>query len=195
MIHWDDLTNLIRREITRFQSRHNKETAGFIDSYNHNDHTAKVKLPTELDANGNPRITGWLPFKVAAGGAGASWVIGPQIGDQCTVSYLEGDSESGTISGFLHSTAALPPVVMPGEAVLRHTATGNILKLNAQGEMMMMHAATGNYLKVDQSGNLVSFISSPAQQHYIGGDPSMGGSFAAIGTAQGPSPFAQARFK
>ena len=52
---------------------------------------------------------------------------------------------------------------------------------------MMLHKPTGNYLKVDASGNLTSFISSTAQQHYIGGDPAMGGQFSPIGTVAGPS--------
>lgn len=168
------LLNLIRREIERFQTRTNHETAGYIDSYNPNDHTAKVKFPTELDADGNPRITGWLPFKVAAGGAGSSWVIAPTVGDQCTVGYLEGSSESGTINGFLHNVKDTPPTVQSGEGMLRHTSTGN-------------------YIKLRKDGSFTANIKS-GTQHYLGGDPDLGHVMVPVMLSDGtPSPFVQGR--
>ncbi len=188
-----DWLNIVRREIARFQTRHNRKMVGFIDSYNPNDHTAKVKYPTELDANGNPRISGWIPFQAQAGGAGASWIIGPAIGDQCTTEHLEGDSEAGVITGFLHNTVDTPPNAASGQAILRHTSTGNYFTLNTDGSFQWVHKATGNYHKLDASGNATTYISSTSQQHYLGGDPAKGGAFSPVATVAGPSPYAQAR--
>lgn len=186
------ILNIIRREIERFQTRTNHEMVGYVDSYNKADHTAKVKFPTELDANSNPRITGWIPFKVQAGGAGASWIIGPKVGDQCTVSYLEASSEAGTITGFLHNIKDTPPVADSGEAVLRHTSTGNMFMLNADGSFQTTHKATGNYVKLDKNGNVTANIKS-GTQHNIGGDPSLGHVMSPVATTAGPSPYAMAR--
>ncbi|HYA07477.1 MAG TPA: phage baseplate assembly protein V [Xanthobacteraceae bacterium] len=190
MVDW---LNIIRREIARFQTRHNRKMVGFIDSYNPNDHTAKVKFPTELDVDGNPRITGWMPFQAQAGGAGASWVIGPAIGDQCTVEHLEGDSEAGVITGFLHNTVDTPPNAASGQAILRHTQSGNYFTLNPDGSFQWVHKATGNYHKLRKDGSAATYISSTSQQHYIGGDPDEAGTFSPVATVAGPSPYAQAR--
>lgn len=187
-----EVMNMVRGEMARFVSLSNREMVGFIDSYKDSDHTAKVKYPTELDPDGNPRITGWLPFKVAAGGASASWVIAPAIGDQCTVAHLGGDSEAGTITGFLHNIVDTPPNVKEGEGVLRHTKTGNTFKLNADGSFQTTHKATGNYVKVDADGNISANITG-GKQHYIGGDPALGHTMSPLATVAGPSPFAQAR--
>lgn len=169
------LLNIIRREVQRFQAMHNREQVGLIDSYRADDHTAKVKFLTEVDVNGNPRITGWLPFKVAAGGQGASWVIAPQVGDQCVVSYLENDSETGVISGFLHNTQDQAPTVQPSEAVLRHTSTGN-------------------YIKLRQDGSITANITNTQQQHYLGGDPDLGHIMLPVVLSDGThSPYVQAR--
>ena len=189
------ILNLVRGEIERYQSRHNRKMVGLIDSYNPTDHTAKVKYPTELDVDGKPRITGWLPFQVQSGGGGTSWVFGPVIGDQVTVDHLEGDSEAGVISGFLHSMTDTPPSAESGQAILRHTASGNYFTLNKDGSFQTTHKSSGNFVKLDASGNIVANIANPATtQHYIGGDPSLGHVMSPISTVAGPSPYGQARF-
>jgi uncharacterized protein involved in type VI secretion and phage assembly len=190
-----DLLNIIRREVQRFWlAAYQRKMVGYVDSYNPSDHTVKVKFPTELDSSGNPKISGWLPHAVTAGGAGASWVVGPQVGDQCVVEHLEGDPEAGHVTGYLHNTTDTPPNVASGEGVLRHTSTGNYLKMSSDGSIQTFHKSTGNYSKMDASGNFVTHLASTSQQHYLGGDPAAGGSFAPVGTTSGPSPYAQARY-
>jgi hypothetical protein len=58
----DELINLIWREISRAAMARPKRQIGLIDSYNNNDPTCKVKLFTDLDDDGQPKITGWIPF-------------------------------------------------------------------------------------------------------------------------------------
>lgn len=194
MVDW---ANFIRAEIARFVSRHNRGMVGFIDAYDPQDHTAKVKFPTELDANGQPRISGWLPIQAQAGGAGASWIIGPQVGDQCTVEHIEGSSEAGKITGFLHNTVDTPPTAQSSEAVLRHTPTGNYFKLNADGSFQHFHVASKNYAKVDKNGNLISHIQQPPGTTfvYLGGDPAASPTpvFSPVSTVAGPSPYLMGR--
>ena len=194
LIDVDDLLNLVRREIFRFQARNNRKMVGFIDSYRDKDHTAKVRFETDLDPNGKPRVTGWLPIRCQGGGAAASWVVAPAINDQCTVEYVEGDSEAGAITGFLHNTKDQPPAVKSSEAILRHTSTGNRLYLADDGSLRFEHNETGNHLKMNKNGDLVGYIKDPGKnQHYIGGNPEMGGNFARVMTENGPSPYSKAR--
>lgn len=193
-IDLDYVMNLVRREIFRFQARNNRKMVGFIDSYRDSDHTAKVRFETDLDANGKHRITGWLPIRCQAGGAAVSWVAAPAINDQCTVEYVEGDSEAGAITGFLHNVKDTPPGVKSSEAILRHTKSGNRLYLAEDGSLRFEHKDTGNHLKMTKSGDLVGYIADPGKtQHYIGGSPEMGGTFARVQTEQGPSPYSKAR--
>lgn len=189
------LLNYVNREIQAAFTLHTKEMVGYIDSYNKKDHTAKVKFPTELDSDGKPRISGWMPVGVGAGSMkGISWVIGPQVGDQCTVGYLEGDSEAPYIKGFLHNVTDTPPSADSGQAVLQHNTTGNYLTVNTDGTIQIFHKKTGNYSKMDTSGNFVTYLASPAQQHYLGGDPAKGGTFLPVMLADmTPSPYAKAR--
>lgn len=147
-----DLVNLIQREIARSDLNTTKKMVGFLDSYNPLDHTGKVKYPTELDANGNPRITGWLPHQTAAGGAGASWVIGPTVGDQCTTEHLNGDPEAGVITGYLHNTTDTPPGAPSGTAILRHTPTGYKMTFDGGG---LVIACGANTLTFNASGLVV----------------------------------------
>jgi uncharacterized protein involved in type VI secretion and phage assembly len=103
----------MRREDQR--GRWVREMVGEIDSYDPKSHTAKVKFDTDLDNQGNPRISGWLPHRVTSAGANGSMVFGPTPGDQVVVHYAEGDQEGGVISHFVHNDVHKPPKVESGE--------------------------------------------------------------------------------
>ena len=58
----------------------------------------------------------------------------------------------------------------------------------------MFHKSTGNYSVIDKNGNVATHIASTAQQHYLGGDPTAGGTFLPIMLSDGSaSPYAQGR--
>lgn len=119
MLVSEAIVNLIHREIERANRTVSKSHAGVIDSYDPQNHAVKVKFMTELDDEGNPKISGWIPLGVQSGGANTSWVIGPTPGDQAVVSHLEGDAESGHVTHFLHNDVDRPPVVQSGEVHLK----------------------------------------------------------------------------
>jgi uncharacterized protein involved in type VI secretion and phage assembly len=191
----DDIVDLINREIARAYTRHPRRHIGLVDSYNPNDHTIKAKFLTDLDNDGQPKISGWIPVGTqGASENGVSFVVGPNVGDQVVIDYAEGDAEAGHVSHFLHNTVDVPPNVASGAAVLQHNKTGNHFTINTDGSMMMLHKASGNYSKVDASGNVVTHIASTAQQHYLGGDPALGGTFLPVMLSDGtPSPYAKGR--
>ena len=190
-----DVMNMVRGEIARWTTDRPKRQIGLVDSYNNNDHTVKVKLLTDLDDNGQPKITGWIPLGTQAGSQqGISFVVGPNVGDQVVIDHAEGDAEAGHVSHVLHNTVDTPPNAASGQAIMQHNPTGNNFTINTDGSMQMLHKATGNYSKVDKNGNVTTYISSTSQQHYIGGDPALAGSFSPVMTVSGtPSPYSQAR--
>jgi len=190
-----ELVNLIRREVERGLLRRAREAVGIVDSYDPNEHAVKVKLDTDLDDDGNPRISGWLPLRTnSASKSGISFVVGPQPGDQVHVSYLEGDPENGIATGFNHNDVDRPPNVASGAAVLQHNTSGNYLTLDTDGALHFLHKSTGNYVKVDKNGNITANIVDPSKtQHYIGGDPALGHTMSPVSTVGGPSPYAKAR--
>lgn len=189
------IIDIIRREVERGLLRRARSAVGIIDAYDPNEHAVKVKFDTELDDDGNPRISGWIPLRTnSASAKGVSFVIGPQPGDQAHVEYLEGDPENGVVSGFNHNDVDRPPKVASGQAILQHNSTGNFLTLGADGSLQFMHKSTGNYTNVDKNGNVATYIADPGQtQHYIGGDPTKGGTFARTMTESGPSPYSKTR--
>lgn len=190
-----DLLNVIRVEISRAFSGRARRQIGLIDSYNNNDHTVKVKLLTDLDENGQPKITGWIPFGTnGASQGGISFCIGPNVGDQVVIDHAEGDAEASHVSHVLHNTVDVPPNVASGQAVMQHNPTGNYLTINTDGSIEHFHKSTGNYVKVDKNGNITANIADPSKtQHYIGGDPTLGHVMSPIMTAAGASPYGQAR--
>jgi len=145
------LASLMRREASRNSVAVAKEHVGTVDSYDATNHAVKVSFGTELDDNGQPRISGWIPLRTQSGGANSSWVIGPTPGDQAVVSYLEGDPESGHVTGFIHNDVDKPPVVQSGEAHLKTKAatihidaSGNVT-ITASGDINM---ATGKTVTI-----------------------------------------------
>src|SRR6202041_634685 len=132
--------NMVRGEIARMNMARPKRMIGLIDGYNPADHTVKVKLLTDLDDNGQAKLTGWIPIGTqGASENGVSFVVGPNVGDQVVIDYAEGDAETGHVSHFLHNTIDQPPNVASGAAVLQHNQSGNHFVLNADGSMQMFH--------------------------------------------------------
>jgi phage baseplate assembly protein gpV len=82
---------------------------GIIKSYDPATYTAKAEIQPE------GTLTGWLPILPMMVGNGFGAYFGPSVDDQCIVTHLEGDLESGMISGFLPSDSEVPPTVESGE--------------------------------------------------------------------------------
>ncbi len=143
------LANLMRREDQR--GRAVREMIGEIDSYDPKSHTAKVKFDTDLDNQGQPRISGWLPMRVASAGANGHMVFGPTPGDQVVVHYSESDQEGGVISHFVHNDVHQPPQVESGEfKMIAHNASVFIDKNSA----VTVDDGGGAKINCDGKGNI-----------------------------------------
>ena len=156
------ITNLIKREIARWHLTQPREMVGLIDSWDPKEHAAKVKILTELDENGDPKITGWMRVRTNSAG-GSSLCIGPKIGDQCTFTHHEGDPEAGIITGFLHNDEDRPPPVAAGEFIFQqpdgggsiHIDAAGVATIKGKGGSSTVHDASGNVTHTDGSGGVI----------------------------------------
>lgn len=160
---------------------------GVIDGYDASTHTVKVRFPTEIDDNGAPRLTGWIPIRTAAGGSAAHIVVGPAIGDQCEVGFLEGHPDAPICKGIVHSTASNPPVVQSGEAVIA-TSSGVTIRIDAGGSITI---TGGNALAITVptitiTGNIATFGQLTNNGHAVGSTHTHTGVMAGSSTTGSP---------
>jgi phage baseplate assembly protein gpV len=207
-----DFEQSVLRIIDRYFAGRYAKRYGIVSSWDPVKHLAKVLYQPE------GQESGWLPVHTLSAGAGYGHMSGLAVGEQVEVTHQEGEFEAGAVTSRVHSVAAAPPTLQSSEELIR-TPWGSYIKLAQNGSVTMVdqtgatatldgsgnltatslasfqatHGATGNYLGIDASGNLTSYLSSTAQQHYVGGNPAKGGTFAAISTPSGPSPYAKAR--
>ena len=177
-----DIIDLIHREIHADRANSAKTMIGFVDSYDPAAHAVKVKYPTELDVNGNPKISGWIPISTQGGSnLGSSWVIGPSIGDQALVNHIDGDPDSGHVSGFLHNVVDRPPNAPSGSGILKHNPSGYTLQFDGGGMVVTCGSSTftfnasgatavigGNTIKLNAAGISVSQGTITNQGHDVG---------------------------
>jgi phage baseplate assembly protein gpV len=137
-----DLIALIRNEVERaVRSRFTKQY-GTVSSYDPTNHTAKVMVqPAGYE-------TGWV--RVSEGHIGNGWgiVSGLQVGDQVTLSPVDGDINALEITGRTHSDQDKPPTAQSGEIVIQHTS-GAMIKMAANGDVT--HHSAGN-INITSSG-------------------------------------------
>jgi phage baseplate assembly protein gpV len=132
-----DLLNLIRREIAREVPRRIKPPRhGVVSAYNPNTAAVKVSFHEDLDQQGNPKQTGWIPWHVQSAGNGWTMMCAPVMGMQVAVHFAGGDGNSAYATGAIHSTAQPPPPggVPEGEFWMLHKS-GTFLKFNTAGEI------------------------------------------------------------
>ena len=156
------IDNLSRREVGRADSRQTRSMVGIVDSYDPNEHAVKVKFLTDVDDNGQPRISGWLRIRPMSAGAGSSLVVGPSVGDQCVVEHHEGDSEGGHVVGFLHNDVDRPPTVQSGELLYTqktgaqiHVDANGVTSVKGAGGSTTVHDASGHITHTDNAGKVI----------------------------------------
>lgn len=142
------LQNAMRLQALRAQANTFGNRMGVVTSYDPKRYAAKVTLqPDDLQ-------TGWLP--VASCWIGKSWgfFTPPNIGDQVTVEFCDGDIGAGTIVGRIWDDNQVALAVQSGEAWLVHKS-GQSIKLTNDGKLTLddAHGAT---IVLDGAGNLVS---------------------------------------
>lgn len=108
-----DIEELVRRIVDQQMSRQPKKHAAEVTSYDPKRHAVKAKAqPSGVES-------GWMPIATSHIGDGIGVAIGPNIGDQIIVDYLNGDIDSPFMAGRLHSDKEQPPQANSGEMVLQ----------------------------------------------------------------------------
>lgn len=107
---------------------------GTITSYDKDNGVVKVAIQPE------GRETNWI--KLDSPGVGNGWgvQIGPQIGDEVTVSFDSSDPNLGKVTARHTNSLNLPMPVPSGEIWMVHKS-GSLLKFNTDGTVTL-HSAT-----------------------------------------------------
>lgn len=111
---------------------------GTISSYDPGSHMVKVQIQPEGFE------TGWIQLNALGVGSGWGVVSGPQVGDEVTVSFDNGDPNLGRITGRHFSDAAPPPAVPSGETWIVHKS-GSLLKFHNDGSVEIEAAGGMTY--------------------------------------------------
>lgn len=125
------LTNAQRAEIMRVLARARSDTKiATVTSYDPNTYAVQVTVhPEEIQS-------GWLPILSPWVGDNFGEYFGPIPGVQAIVLHLEGDIDSGLVTGFINSTEEVPPPVPSGEAWRVHKS-GSFLKFTNDGDVSL----------------------------------------------------------
>lgn len=130
---------------------------GTISSYDPGSHSVKVTIqPDGFD-------TGWIQLNAIGVGKGWGVLTGPQIGDEVTVSFDQGDPNLGRITGRHFSSENPPPAVPSGETWIVHES-GSLLKFNTDGTVTLHSVGA---LGVESE----AVINYDAPQHNFTGGP------------------------
>jgi len=133
MIEHHFLAEAMRRHGQTPGYENSRPRTGLISSYDPKSHAVKVLIqPENIESN-------WMPLGAIGVGNGWGVVVGPQIGDQVTVLFSEGNFSTGVIVARSFSVQAVSPEVKPGEILLQH-ASGSLLKFNEDGSVNLVAA-------------------------------------------------------
>lgn len=131
--------------------------SGTISSYDDGSHMVKVQIQPEGFE------TGWIQLNALGVGNGWGVLSGPQVGDEVTVSFDNGDPNLGRITGRHFSDSAPPPAVPSGETWIVHKS-GSLLKFHNDGTVTLHSVAA---LGVESE----TAINYAAPQHNFTGGP------------------------
>ncbi|OQS42344.1 phage baseplate assembly protein V [Chromobacterium haemolyticum] len=120
---------------------------GTISSYDPNNYAVKV----EIQPDGF--ITGWVQLDAAGVGNGWGIAVGPQIGDEVTVSFEGGDFQLASVVSRHYNDVNMPIGPPAGEIWIKHSS-GSLLKFHNNGSIEVVAPATISY--------------TAAQHHFVG---------------------------
>jgi phage baseplate assembly protein V len=121
------LLNAARLQGQRAMAEFTTSRLGEITNYDPDNYTARVTLqPDGLK-------TGWLPIASQWVGDGWGCFSPPNIGDMCSVEFINGDLNAGFVEGKFWNNDSRPVSVQSGEYWLIH-AKGAFFKLTNDGK-------------------------------------------------------------
>lgn len=136
--------NVIRQQASAESNTRSMSRAGVISSYDPDSHAVKVTIqPEDVESN-------WMKLGAIGVGNGFGVVVGPNIGDEVLVEFLEGDFDSGQIVGRYFNVDAAAPAVPAGEIWAVHKS-GQFLKITNDGKLTAQDAG-GSVLTLNADG-------------------------------------------
>lgn len=142
------ILNAVRMEAQRAMANIVVTRTGQVTGYDPDNYAAKV----ELHPDGIK--TDWLP--IAAAWIGSQWGMfaPPNIGDQVTVEFIDGDLNAGTVTSRFWNNQQRPLPVPSGELWIVH-ASGAFFKFTNDGKGIFSDGQ-GATITLDGDGNIVS---------------------------------------
>ncbi|HWT68077.1 MAG TPA: phage baseplate assembly protein V [Pseudomonas sp.] len=111
---------------------------GLITSYDPDNGVVKVALQPE------GRETNWLQLDCPGVGNGWGFQIGPQIGDEVTVSFDSSDPNLGKVTA-RHTNSQNQPLPVPSGEIWAVHESGALLKFNNDGTVSLHSGVAINY--------------------------------------------------
>jgi phage baseplate assembly protein gpV len=131
----DDLMNAARQ---RLGDDGTGPRTGTITSYDPGNGVVKVAIQPE------GRETNWIKLDCPGVGNGWGVQVGPQIGDEVTVSFESGDPNLGKVTARHTNSLNLPMPVPSGETWIVHQS-GSLLKFNNDGTVSLHSTVAIDY--------------------------------------------------
>lgn len=111
---------------------------GTITSYDPSNGVVKVAIQPE------GRETNWIPLDCPGVGNGWGFQIGPQIGDEVTVSFDSSDPNLGRVTA-RHTNSQNQPLPVPSGEIWAVHQSGSLLKFKTDGTVTLHSAVALNY--------------------------------------------------
>ena len=143
---WDEVRNLIRREVAAAMTLRGRTRIGVVDSYDPANHAVKVRLQPENV------LTGWIPVATLRSGSGAGVYFAPNINDQVLVEPTDGDSDGAICTLRLYSVVD-PPLNVPAGQMLIQDDAGSLIRFDNAGNLTVA-AAAGNLSLAASEGDI-----------------------------------------
>jgi hypothetical protein len=141
-----DLQNMIRREaeiaVQKYAPAHR---FGIVSQYNPAGHQVRVTFPEDLDANGNPQLSPWMPIVSPAASGDAGDVAAPLMGSQAMVIHFGYGADRftfmlGTVRSAVDAVPSMPGAaansgIPEGSRAIVHPLGGQGIYLAADGSV------------------------------------------------------------
>ncbi len=142
-----DLLDMIRREAENaVQQWAPGHRFGIVSQYNPVGHQVRVTFPEDLDENGNPKLSPWMPIVAPAASGAAGDVAAPLMGSQAMIVHFGYGADRFTF--MLGTVRGTPDVVpsMPGASASSGIPEGNRAIVHPLGGQGIYLAADGSVL-------------------------------------------------
>jgi hypothetical protein len=179
----DDITAMVKREVRAVIRQHMPgHRFGLVQQYNPTTHQVQVIFPEDLDANGNPQLSPWMPIIAPASSAGAGDVQAPQMGSQAIVLHFGYGADRftfmlGTVRAATDTVPVMPaPSGSPpnvgtpeGDRAIVHPTGGQGIYLRGDG-IVLAGASDGTFQRMATE----AFVLNIFNNHTHGGVQSGG---------------------